>query len=97
MFQKIRDLSKNLLIYGLGDVAVSVVNLLLLPLYVNYLTPEDYGALRLLGSVEVIAKIFFRWGLDGSFMRFYYDYEQPVDRQKLASPIFFFLLAVNGA
>ena len=96
MFQKIRDLSKNLLIYGLGDVAVSVVNLLLLPLYVNYLTPEDYGALRLLGSVEAIAKIFFRWGLDGSFMRFYYDYEQPEERQKLASTIFFFLLAVNG-
>ena len=97
MFQKIRELSKNLAIYGLGDVAVSVVNLLLLPLYVLYLTPEDYGALRLLGSVEVIAKIFFRWGLDGSFMRFYYDYDDAAARRRLASTIFFFLLAVNGA
>jgi O-antigen/teichoic acid export membrane protein len=97
LFQKIRELSKNLAIYGLGDVAVSVVNFLLLPLYVLYLTPEDYGALRLLGSVEVIAKIFFRWGLDGSFMRFYYDYEDTASRQRLASTIFFFLAAVNGA
>jgi O-antigen/teichoic acid export membrane protein len=97
LFQKIRELSKNLAIYGLGDVAISVVNLLLLPLYVSYLTPEDYGALRLLGSVEVITKIFFRWGLDGSFMRFYYDYEDAASRQRLASTIFFFLLAVNGA
>ena len=97
MFQKIRELSKNLAIYGLGDVAISVVNFLLLPLYVLYLTPEDYGALRLLGSVEVIAKIFFRWGLDGSFMRFYYDYEDAASRQRLASTIFFFLIAVNGA
>jgi O-antigen/teichoic acid export membrane protein len=96
LFQKIRDLSKNLAIYGLGDVAVSVVSLLLLPLYVSYLTPDDYGALRMLGSVEVIAKIFFRWGLDGAFMRFFYEHEDEVWRQRLASTIFLFLIAANG-
>lgn len=96
MFQKIRELSKNLAIYGLGDVAISVVNFLLLPLYVQYLTPGDYGVLGLLGSVEVVAKIFFRWGLDGSFMRFFFDCEDARARQRLASTIFFFLLALNG-
>ncbi len=96
MFHKIRELSKNLAIYGLGDVAISVVNFLLLPLYVRYLTPGDYGVLGLLGSVEVVAKIFFRWGLDGSFMRFFYDCADARARQRLASTIFFFLLALNG-
>ena len=96
MFQKIRELAKNLAIYGLGDVAISVINLLLLPVYVRYLSPADYGALALLGSVEVVAKIFFRWGLDGSFMRFFYEYEAAEARRRLASTIFFFLLAVNG-
>jgi O-antigen/teichoic acid export membrane protein len=96
LLQKIRELSKNLAIYGLGDVAISVVSFLLLPLYVQYLTAGDYGALRLLGSVEVLAKIFFRWGLDGSFMRFYYDAETAAARQKLASTIFLFLLGING-
>ena len=96
MFQKVRELSTSLAIYGLGDVAISLVNFLLLPLYVRYLTPEDYGILALLGAVEVIAKIFFRWGLDGSFMRLYYDAEDQRARQRLASTIFFFLLAVNG-
>ena len=96
MFQKIRELSTSLAIYGLGDVAISIVNFLLLPLYVRYLTPEDYGVLALLGGVEVVAKIFFRWGLDGSFMRFYYDAADHQARQRLASTIFFFLLAVNG-
>lgn len=96
MFQKLRELSRNLAIYGLGDVAISLVNFLLLPLYVRYLSPEDYGALGLLGSVEVVAKIFFRWGLDGSFMRFFYECEDERARQRLASTIFFFLLALNG-
>jgi O-antigen/teichoic acid export membrane protein len=38
----------------------------------------------------------FRFGLDGSFMRFFYDCRDERDRQRLASTIFFFLLALNG-
>ena len=94
---KVRDLGKQLAIYGAGDVAVSAVNLLLLPIYVRYLSERDYGVLGLLGAVEVVAKIFFRWGLDGSFMRFFYENDDEPGRQRLASTIFFFLLAVNGA
>ena len=97
MFEKIRQLSRDSAIYGLGDVAISVVNFLLLRLYVEYLTEADYGVLGLLGAVEVVAKILFRWGLDGSFMRFFYDCEDERARQRLASTIFFFLLGANGA
>lgn len=96
MFQKIKELSRDSAIYGLGDVAVSVVNFLLLPLYVQYLTDADYGVLGLLGAVEVIVKIVARLGLDGSFMRFFYDCEATSDRQRLASTIFFFLVVTNG-
>ena len=96
MFQKIRELSKHSAIYGLGDVAIQVVSFLLLRVYVLYLSRTDYGILALLGSVEAVAKLFFRWGLDGSFMRFWYDCEDDRTRQRLASTIFFFLLAVNG-
>jgi O-antigen/teichoic acid export membrane protein len=96
LFQKIKDLSKDSAIYGLGDVAVSLVNFLLLPLYVDYLTDADYGMLALLGVVEVVTKIVARWGLDGSFMRFFYDCEDDAARQRLASTIFFFLVLANG-
>lgn len=75
---------------------MSAVNLLLLPVYVRYLSEHDYGVLGLLGAVEVIGKIFFRWGLDGSFMRLFYEADDERARQRLASTIFFFLLAVNG-
>ena len=94
--QKVRQLGKQLAIYGAGDVAVSAVNLLLLPIYVQYLTERDYGVLGLLGGVEVVAKIVFRLGLDGSFMRFFLDQEDAAARRRLASTIFFFLLALNG-
>jgi O-antigen/teichoic acid export membrane protein len=96
LFHKVRELTKDLAIYGIGDVAVSVVNFLLLSVYVEFLDPTDYGVLAQLGAVEVVAKIVFRCGLDGSFMRFYYDYPDGHDRQRLASTIFFFLLALNS-
>ncbi len=96
MFLKIRELSKNMAIYGLGDVAVSIVNFLLLGIFVKYLSAADYGVLGLLGSVEVVSKIVFRFGLDGSFMRMFYDCDDEGSRQRLASTIFLFLLALNG-
>jgi O-antigen/teichoic acid export membrane protein len=93
---KLRDLSKGLVIYGAGDVAIQAVNFLLLPLYVEYLTRADYGIIALLAAVEAPAKLAFRWGLDGAFMRFWYDCSDDRDRQRLASTLFYFLLAVNG-
>ena len=96
MFQKLRELSKNLAIYGLGDAAIQVVNFALLGIYVQYLSREDYGILALLGSVEAVTKLFFRWGVDGSFMRFWYDCQDDRARQRLASTLFFFLLGTNG-
>jgi len=97
VLQKIRELSKSLAVYGAGDVAVQALNFLLLPVYVQYLTKADYGVLALLASVEAPVKLFFRWGVDGAFMRYWYDCEDERARQRLASTIFFFLLAVNGA
>lgn len=96
MFQKIRELSKNITIYGLGDVAVSIVSFFLLSIWVDYFSARDYGVIGVLGGIEVVAKIVFRFGLDGSFMRFFYDYEGETERRRLASTIFLFLLVLNG-
>jgi O-antigen/teichoic acid export membrane protein len=96
VFSKVRELSKNITIYGLGDVAVSVINVLLLPVYVLYFDPSAYGVINVLISMEVIAKIVFRFGLDGSFMRFYYEAGEGRGRQQLASTIFLFLLVLDG-
>jgi O-antigen/teichoic acid export membrane protein len=94
---RLSALAKNFAIYGLGDVATNIVSFLLLPLYTRFLSPAEYGAISLLLTVEVVAKILFRWGVDASFMRFYYDCETDDERQRLASTIFWFLAIVDGA
>jgi O-antigen/teichoic acid export membrane protein len=92
----IRSLSKNVAIYGAGDVAVSVVSFLLLPIYIRHLTKDDYGALALLGGIEALSKIVFRWGLDGAFMRYYLDRGEHAGLQRLASTLAIFLAVVSG-
>lgn len=77
-------------------MAIQIVNFLLLRVYVEYLTRSDYGVIALLAGIEAPAKLFFRWGVDGAFMRFWYDSEDDASRRRLASTLFFFLLAVNG-
>jgi O-antigen/teichoic acid export membrane protein len=77
-------------------VAIQILNFLLLPLYVQYLTRVDYGILALLAAVEAPAKLAFRWGIDGAFMRYWYDCTDDRQRERLASTLFFFLLAANG-
>jgi O-antigen/teichoic acid export membrane protein len=94
---RIKSLFRNLAIYGLGDVATSLVSLLLLPVYTRYLSPSDYGIIAMLLTIEAVAKILFRWGVDTAFMRLYYDCADQPARQRLASTIFFFLVAVNGS
>lgn len=96
MLQKVRQLSKHSAIYGVGDVALQALNFLLLPIYVLYLSDVDYGIIGLLAAIEAPVKLFFRWGVDGAFMRYWYDQPDAAGRQRLASTIFFFLLAVNG-
>lgn len=97
MLERLKSLFRSLSIYGLGDVATSLANLLLLPIYTRYLTKEDYGVITMLLTIEAVAKVVFRWGVDTAFMRLYYDCPDQRARQRLASTIFFFLLAVNGA
>ncbi len=96
MFQRLKALGRDLAVYGAGDVATQAISFLLLPVYVRFLSPGDYGVLALLLAVEMLAKIVFRWGVDASFMRMYYDCPDQQARRRLASTIFFFLLAANG-
>jgi O-antigen/teichoic acid export membrane protein len=93
-----KHLGKGVAIYGAGDAAANLVNFLLLPIYVKFriLTPADYGALGLIVSAEAFSKIAFRWGLDGAFMRFYYERDEGLPRQRMASTIVWFMAVANG-
>ena len=92
-------LSRGVAIYGAGDAAIQVVNLLLVAVYVKggYLGAVDYGALGVIIAIETFAKVLSRLGLDGAYMRAYHDRVDAGTLPRLTSTLLFFLLAVNAA
>jgi len=47
MLKDVKSTIKNALVYGLGNVSVKLVGLVLIPVYTNpvYLSMDDYGVL----------------------------------------------------
>lgn len=97
MRDRLKHLTTGVAIYGAGDAAIQAVNFLLLPLYVRYLTPGDYGALLMLTSIETFLKLINRWGLDGAFMRYFLDRDEGHARARFTSTILLFIALVDGA
>jgi len=91
----LRKLAGHSALYGSADVASQIVNLLLTPLYVNYLSPRDYGILAVLFLFSAVAKVVFRMGLDAGFFRVYYDQGSPEARRRLAGTVTAFAAAAG--
>jgi len=96
MFENVRRVSSQLLAYGSADVAILVINFLLLPLYTRVLSPDEYGVLALLIACEAFLKVVFRWGLDVSLLRLHYDHQDEEERRTLAGTVMVILLVANG-
>ena len=96
MFDNVRRISSHLLVYGSADVAILATTFLLLPVYTRVLSPSDYGVLALVLVLEAVLKPLYRWGLDTSFLRLYYDCRNDAERRTLAGTIILFLLGANG-
>ncbi len=75
MIKHLRSISKDVLIYMSGSVIVKIAGLILMPVYTYFLLPEDYGILGYVSAVTAFFSMVVTFGLDGTMLRFYFDYE----------------------
>lgn len=91
-------LFKSTALYGILNFLPLGSRFLLFPLFVNYLTPFDFGLIGLHASVANLMTILISFGLDSAYTRFYFDYE---DNQKSAraylSTIFILVLVIGAS
>ena len=83
MFALVRNLSRHTIIYGIGSVAQSLIQFVLLPMYARVFTQEEYGVFALLGSLLAIGDIVFRSGLQFAFLTLYFHQPTDDDRRRL--------------
>lgn len=97
MRDSVKHLSKGVAIYGAGDAAIQIVNVLLVAVYVKaeILLRDDYGALGLIVALEMIAKVLSRWGLDGAFMRLFHERPTGGPLERLTSTIVWFTIGAD--
>ena len=83
MFKDIKQVMKDSVLYGIGNVAVKLVGFILIPLYTDaeYFSTADYG---LMGVLEVTSQILIAvmgLSLYSGLIRWYWDAEYR-DKQK---------------
>ncbi len=83
----IKTLGKQALVYGFGTIIARLVTFLLLPLYTNIFTQEEYGVVALAYAFMGFIMIVYRYGMDTALMKFYVDSEGQ-DRHHYFTTIF---------
>ena len=70
--------------YQFGDIIAKGIALITLPLYTRHVSPAGYGAANSLLTAVILASIFLRVGVGEAFIRFYFDDEDVVRRDRIA-------------
>lgn len=83
MFAKIRSLTKQTAVYGIGTIAARAVAFLLLPYYSHLMTPAEYGVFTLFLIFVGIMQPLYMHGMDISLLRFSAAAERPEQRRDL--------------
>ncbi|MBI5059221.1 polysaccharide biosynthesis C-terminal domain-containing protein [candidate division KSB1 bacterium] len=71
MLEKLKGLTKDSLIYGVGHIATRMLTFLLLPYYSHHLSPAEYGEVTLYFIFVGVVQTFYLYGMDIAFLRYY--------------------------
>ena len=95
IFLKIKEVSKHGLVYGVGTIFESLLQIILIPLYANSFLPSEYGAFALIQVSASMAAAFFYLGGSTALNRFYYEASDEGEQKVWFSNIL--LLTVLGS
>ena len=70
---RLKQLSKDSLIYGLGGAVGKGFSFFLLPIYTRVFTPADYGNIEMMSIVVSLVTAFLSLGLDSAQSFFFYE------------------------
>jgi O-antigen/teichoic acid export membrane protein len=70
--------------YQFGDIVAKGVALVTIPLYTRHISPAGYGAANSLLTAVILTSIFLRVGVGEAFIRFYFDDDDALRRERIA-------------
>jgi len=88
-----KNIIKNILLYGGGNVAMAASSFLLIPIYIRNMPIEEYGKLTIALSIPVVLTSIMTLQLEGSVMRYYYEWKRDNIEKKAMFTIWVTMLA----
>ena len=88
---KLKDLkilSKDAIIYGIGNSSRQAIQILLMPLYAFYLPADRFGVRALTVAVFGVLQIISVWALDQALLADYYKTDDSKERRRVVSSAF---------
>lgn len=96
MLSTLRETFKSSLIYGMGNISIKIIGLLLFPIYTHELSVSEYGVLGLLEVTSQIVIALFSLNIQAALLRLYYSNEfQNRQGIMLFSSLVFLLFSVG--
>jgi len=89
----LKNLGGKSIIYGLGSVLLRSLNLLVLPLYTHYLTPEDYGIVAIGASLTALLSLIMPLSLYSAIVPFFFEKMSEANRRRMMGTIWIAMLA----
>lgn len=83
-----KKLAKNTLLYSIGTLLPQVAAFLLLPIYLKFLSPSDYGILNSVQVISSILVIIYTLSIDKAIYRLYFDFKTEKLKKDFLGTIF---------
>lgn len=94
---ELRRFFQHSAVYTLGNVIYRGASFILIPLYAHALTPAEFGLLEIITVTAAIFQGMFASGVAHSALRFYFEYDEPRDRNRVVSTALIASFAVASA
>jgi len=95
MSSKLKQLSKESLVYGLSGVIGRFIGIFLVPIYTRIFVPSDYGVLDLIAVFSGIVGILIILGLDSAQGFYFYSTDDIADKKSTLSTSVAFQFALS--
>lgn len=92
----LRNLFTSTLLYALSSILPSIIGFVLLPIYLNIISAEEYGLYALINAFSAILGVIMGLKLESSFRIFYFDYSHGADQKQYLHTIFTSILFISG-
>lgn len=92
MIEKIKELTKDTVIYGISTIVGRFLNFLLVPIYTNYISTSDFGVFSNIYAYIAILTIIFIYGMDAAFLKYSSLAEESKKKDSFSTPFVFVML-----